>query len=114
MLNFLHEIIKPLNENTDHMSFAICHLADLYIKHKFVVENAKINEKCSSMFSARELQVQAIKEYPIPRGANEVRRFLGFARFFRKFVQDFAMIAQLLVKLTKKLSFLRQRAENCF
>lgn len=41
-----------------------------------------------------ELKVKAIKEYPIPKDAQEVRRFLGLARFFRKFVKNFALIAK--------------------
>ena len=41
-------------------------------------------------------KIQKIKDWPTPRNPNEVRQFLGFAGYYRKFVKDFAKIAKPL------------------
>lgn len=45
---------------------------------------------------------EAIRNYRTPRNAHEVRRFLGLASYFRKFIKDFAVKAGPLQKLLKK------------
>ena len=47
-------------------------------------------------------KVQAAKDWPISKSATEIRSFLGLARYYRRFVQDFSRIAELLTKLTQK------------
>jgi len=45
-------------------------------------------------------KVHAIAEFPRPRDAHEVRRFLGLAGYFRRFVVSYAEIAAPLTHLT--------------
>src|SRR5271168_2990812 len=52
--------------------------------------------------SMDEGKVQAIRNWPIPRKLKEVRAFLGFGNFYRRFIQDFAKITRPLNDLTKK------------
>ena len=47
-------------------------------------------------------KVKAIKEWPEPRTLKEVQAFLGFANFYRKFVQGYLQICTPLTKTTKK------------
>lgn len=50
---------------------------------------------------------EAIKNYPTPKNADEVRRFVAFCNYYRKFVPHFASIAhQLNQLLTKKAQFI--------
>ena len=49
-----------------------------------------------------ESKIEAVKNWPQPRDATEVRSFLGLANYYRKFVKSFAHIAAPLTALTKK------------
>lgn len=47
-------------------------------------------------------KVAAIQEMQPPRNVKEVRRFLGIASWYRRFVPDFAKVSQPLTQLLKK------------
>lgn len=51
---------------------------------------------------ASEKQTQAITKYKEPRNAKEVQRFLSFAGYFQKFIENYTMIAKPLSDLTRK------------
>jgi len=47
-------------------------------------------------------KLEAIKNWPTPHCLRDVRAFYGLASYYRKFVKDFAAIAEPLSRLTKK------------
>lgn len=47
-------------------------------------------------------KIEKIKSYPPPKDAEEVKRFVAFANYYRKFVKNFAHHASILTYLTKK------------
>jgi hypothetical protein len=49
-----------------------------------------------------DAKVQAVSEWPTPRNLRDVRSFVGFANFYRRFIQDFSKIVRPLHDLTKK------------
>ena len=51
---------------------------------------------------AGEMKTNAVKNFPPLRSVKMVRQFLGLTSFFRRTIQDFARIANPLVKLTRK------------
>ena len=48
------------------------------------------------------VKVHAVTNWPNPRNLRELRGFLGFANFYRRFIQDFARITRPLHDLTKR------------
>jgi len=50
----------------------------------------------------QEEKIQSIEDWPVPRCVRDVRTFFGLASYYRKFVQNFASIAERLSALTKK------------
>jgi hypothetical protein len=49
-----------------------------------------------------DAKVQAVSEWPTPRNLRDVRSFVGFANFYRRFIKDFSKIVCPLHDLTKK------------
>lgn len=47
-------------------------------------------------------KIKVVKQWPIPSNLTELRSFVGFCRYYRRFVPNFAMIAKPLHDLTKK------------
>jgi hypothetical protein len=47
-------------------------------------------------------KVEAVLNWPRPKSVTEVRGFLGFARYHRRFINQFATLATPLTDLTKK------------
>ncbi|MCP4491325.1 MAG: RNA-directed DNA polymerase, partial [Gammaproteobacteria bacterium] len=47
-------------------------------------------------------KTECIATYPVPRNLTEMRRFVGMASYYRKFIQGFAAISHPLRKLTEK------------
>lgn len=48
------------------------------------------------------MKYETIKNYPLPKNADDVRRFIAFCNYYRKFIKDFAEIAKPMNQLLKK------------
>jgi len=46
--------------------------------------------------------IEAIKNFPIPKNAKEVHSFLGLCSYFRKFIKEFSIKAKPLYNIIKK------------
>lgn len=63
-----------------------------------------------------ELKTKAVSDFPTPTSVHSVQQFLGLSGFFRRFVQDYSIIAEPLFRLLKKdAEFLwREEQEKAF
>ncbi|XP_062075000.1 uncharacterized mitochondrial protein AtMg00860-like [Humulus lupulus] len=61
-------------------------------------------------------KIDAVRDWPRPRSASEIRRFLGLAEHYRQFIEGFSRIATPLIELThKNLEFVwTDTCENIF
>jgi len=47
-------------------------------------------------------KVRAIREFPVPKSAADIRRFIGMSQYYRRFIPNFSHIAKPLTMLTRK------------
>ena len=47
-------------------------------------------------------KIEAVRNWPVPQSVTQVREFLGFASYYRKFIDNFSEIAHPLTELTCK------------
>jgi len=47
-------------------------------------------------------KVDGVLSWPEPKNVKDVRKFLGLANYYRRFIKDFAWIARLMNMLTRK------------
>ena len=97
------------------------HLANLkIILERLKAANLKLNpKKCSLLctkvsflghevseegISTDPAKVEAVRDWPQPKSATEVRQFVGLASYYRKFLPNFATICKPLHRLTEKNS----------
>jgi hypothetical protein len=49
-----------------------------------------------------DTKVEAVRSWPIPTNIKEVKGFLGFVNFYRRFIEGFGQLTTSLIELTKK------------
>ncbi len=53
-----------------------------------------------------ESKIKAIKEYPIPKSINDIKKFLGLSGFYRKLLPNFSeLVAPLIIIQCKNVAF---------
>ena len=94
-ISHLEEIFRRLREADVKLNSNKCHFAKkevLYLGHVITPEGIKPNPA----------KISVVKDFPVPRNLKELRNFLGLANYYRRFVKDFAKIANPLHELTCK------------
>src|SRR2546429_9121326 len=82
-------VFKRLKEHnlslkTDKCRF--CHKEIKFLGHIVTFDGVKVNPAL----------IQSVKDFPVPKDVNGVRRFLGLASYYRRFIPQFAHIASPL------------------
>ena len=88
-------------ERLDHL-FERLHAAGLKLKCTFFHKSVKFlgHVVTADGVHTDPEKIQHVKEWPVPKTVKEVRSFLGFCSYYRKFIAGFAQIARPLHKLT--------------
>ena len=91
----VEEVLKRLEEN------------DLYMKpEKCTWKTNKVNFLGVVMGQGKiemeEEKVEGVLSWPVPKTVRDVRKFLGLANYYRRFVRNFAAITKPLNMLTRK------------
>lgn len=94
-LELLEEVLKLLCDAGFRLNLKKCS----FLKETIQFLGHEIG--CNGI-SPGNIKVEAVKNFKQPTNAHEIRQFLGLAGYFRKFIQNFAVIALPLTKLTKK------------
>ena len=47
-------------------------------------------------------KIKAVEDWPLPKSVSDVRKFLGFANYFRRFINHYSVISQSLEEITGK------------
>ena len=105
----LRIVMEVLRKHQLKAKFSKCHfwrrevrfLGHVILENGIVVDPAK---------------VATVQDWSTPKNASDIRSFLGLARYYRKFIQDFSKIAAPLTQLTKKdQAFVwDEKCENAF
>ena len=100
---------KTQAEHVGHLAVVLSRLKDAGLtlrRHKCKIGLTKVHY-LGHVFTTEGLapdrgKVQAVKDWPVPSDASEVRQFLGLASYYRRYVLNFANIAAPLHQLTEK------------
>ena len=57
---------------------------------------------CAEGVTTNPDKIEAVKSWPVPRNAKEVRRFVGLCTYYRRFVRSFSDVARPLHELIEK------------
>lgn len=109
---FLDDILVFSHSWAEHLCHLDCVLSALE-KEKLYCKRTKCEFAATSLkflghiISGQTIgpdpeKLQAVESWSTPRSVTDIRRFLGFANYFRRFIQDYATIAQPLEVLTGK------------
>ena len=109
---YLDDVIiysKTFEEHMEHLrlAFAVIEKNNLKLhaeKSKFICEEIKFLGFIVGRKGIKpdEDRVAAIKNIPVPTKVRDIKSFIGSMNYYRKFIKDFASIAQPLTKLLKK------------
>ena len=63
-----------------------------YLGHIITSDGVKPNDN----------KIEAIRSFPPPKNAKEIKSFLGLIGYYRRFIKDFSKVAKPLTQLLKK------------
>jgi len=93
--NTVREVLKRLQENSLAVSPEKCVWKTQEVEFlDYIIgqEGIKMSQE----------KVEAVLSWQRPNSLMEVQSFLGFANFYRRFIQDYSQVARPLTELTKK------------
>lgn len=100
---------KTIEEHIGHVRRVLQRLRDvgLYAKGEKCEFHQEHVEFLGFVITSKGLtmdkkKVQAVLEWPVPKSLSELRSFIGFANFYRRFIKSYSSVIHPLVALTRK------------
>jgi hypothetical protein len=91
----VHQVLRKLEEHNLYLKPEKCVFEQREVEFLGVIlGNGKV--------SMDPIKVKGVADWPTPTNVRQVRGFLGFGNFYRRFIKGFGSIAKLLNELTKK------------
>lgn len=91
----VREVLKRLEANDMYLKPSKCMFEQSEVEYLgVIVSHDKVKMD--------PVKVKALAEWPTPQNPSDIRRFRGFANFYRRFVKDFGKICKPLDALTGK------------
>jgi hypothetical protein len=91
----VHKVLRRLKEHDLYLRPEKCEFEQSHVDYLgLVISPGKV--------SMDPVKVQAVRDWTPPTKLKEVRSFIGFANFYRRFIKDFSKICRPLHNLTKK------------
>ncbi|WVZ90060.1 hypothetical protein U9M48_036393 [Paspalum notatum var. saurae] len=90
----LRDVLEKLRKNQLYGRFSKCELwleKVALLGHVFTAGGVSVDPK----------KIEAVSNWKTPRNVTEIRSFLGLARCYRKFIENFSKIAKPMTKLLK-------------
>ena len=87
------EVLKRLREHDLYLKPEKCEFEQPQVEYLGLI----ISENSVRM---DPVKVAAITEWPVPQNASDVRKFRGFANYYRRFIRNFSEICRPLDRLT--------------
>ena len=111
-LIFLDDILiyfANLQEHAEHVRkvLQVLHKQQLYAKaskceiYKHSMEILR-KQICGGSMTPIEAELKAVRDWSKPQNVRDIRSFLGYANYYRRFVKNFARVAGPLMDLTQK------------
>eukprot|EP00253_Pinus_taeda_P025702 PITA_25702 len=97
-IQHLQEVLRILEEQQFYAKlskreFGLTEM--LYLGYIIGADGVKVHEE----------NIQAIRDWPVPRDVTALRGFFGIYSYYRKFVKGFSQLAAPLTDLTKRVAF---------
>jgi hypothetical protein len=91
----VHKVLRHLEKHDLYLRPKKCEFEQSHVDYlRLVISSGKV--------SMDPVKIQAVRDWTLPMKLKEVRSFIGFANFYRRFIKDFSKICWLLHDLTKK------------
>ena len=104
-VDVVHWVIEQLHKHGFFANLKKCRFHQDEVRFLgFVVSAQRINME--------EERIEAVKAWPKPKSIRDIQVFLGFANFYRRFIQGFSRIAAPLTLLLKTTAGIPPRAAD--
>lgn len=94
-LDILNTVFELMTKNLLELNLKKCS----FFRNKIQFLGYTISNNC---VAPAHHNLDAIKNYPIPKNFKDIQSFLGLTSYFRRFIKNFALLAKPLYELLKK------------